>query len=80
MLIKTLSKKYIGNTTTNHGADMAISRLTDIQHDVYKHISRNSWLIKKYAIMTLLVSNAKSVSRYARGTSPTGYDALRRNS
>ena len=33
MLINTLSKKYIGSTTTNHGADMAISRRTDIQHD-----------------------------------------------
>ena len=33
MLINTLSQKYIGNTTTNYGADMAISRRTDIQHD-----------------------------------------------
>ena len=33
MLINTLSKKNIGSTTTNHGADMAISRRTDIQHD-----------------------------------------------
>ena len=30
---KYIIEKYIGSTTTNHGADMAISRRTDIQHD-----------------------------------------------